>query len=145
MHFYEDPFEWRRGVKIVRGTSLEWPENAEYESKLVALREPRHIFDRLREAFFLPDRSRAKIVAEAIYELADQQPDAESFKVVADFILSSFLETETPEITWPSDLQNIALEVYLRTVSTKPYYFSVGELNQKRAPNIMRVEREEHS
>ena len=120
MHFHEDPFEYRNGVKIVRGTAVEWPPDANYETKLEAMRDSRIVFDRLRLAFFVPDRVRAKTMADAIYELGMGEVESIPFRNVADFLICTFLEMDSREPTWPLHIQDNAIRVYLRTISTKP-------------------------
>jgi hypothetical protein len=128
MHFYEEPFEWRSGVKIIRGTKKPWPANATYESKMQALEDPREDFDSLREAFFLPTRTLARTVVESIYAVTDHMADGDLYRSLGDLILSRYLELEEVDVTWPELLQDAAFGAYLETIRTCPYYFSVGEL-----------------
>ena len=128
MHFYEDPFDIVSGVTVIRGTRIEWPEDAQYTTKLEAMRDPRECFDSIRAAYFLPNRNDAEIVVDCILQIADGRTGAETFKQLTDVILTGYLQAEPTADSWPKELQDKALDAYVRTIRQKTYYFSVGEL-----------------
>ena len=127
-HFYEDPFDWVGGGRVVRGTRAAWPEDARYDTKLAAMRDPREVFDPLRKAYFLPNQNDAKKVVDCIYVLADGRSDGEGFREIADMILSIYLEKDALNTSWPRELQDSTLHAYVKTIRNTSYYFSVGEL-----------------
>jgi len=107
LEFHGEPFEWRGGLKLVRGTDKEWPADAAYNTKLETFTDSHEVFDSLRQAFFIPSDSLAKLVAEAVYELADQRADSDVFCVIADGILAYLHEEDSCDITWSIILQRM--------------------------------------
>ena len=93
LEFHADPFEWRDGIRIVRGTQQPWPENINHQSRLVAIVDSLPVFDSLRLSFLIPDDNLAKVVVDTIYEMADQRDDGDQFRPVADGILG-YLDAE---------------------------------------------------
>ena len=82
--FHAEPFEWRNGRRLVRGTQEPWPENVEYQTRIEAMLDSRIVFDSLRLSFLIPDNALAGTVRDAIYQLADRRADGDAFRPIAD-------------------------------------------------------------
>ena len=80
-------------IKMIRGSKgKEWPDGANYTTKLEAMQDPRSDFDCLRESFFIPDHANGRRVVDAIYEIASSRDDGEACLAVADRILCNWLD-----------------------------------------------------
>ena len=126
--FHADPFEWRNGIKIVRGTQQPWPDNIHHQSRLEAIVDNLSIFDSLRTGFLIPDDTMAKVVVDAIYELADERVDGDLFRQVADGILGYLDDNNDDKKEWGAEVKEAVLEAYLKMTETRSYYFNIAEL-----------------
>ena len=54
------------------------------------MNDPREAFDSLRSSYFLPNQVDAKILVDCMYDLADEHPGGNTFRELADMILSTY-------------------------------------------------------